>query len=293
MTRADAVDLVLLAALWGGSFLFMRVAAPEFGATPLVAVRVGVAAAVLIPILWWRGLVPALRTHAGPLVVTGLLNSALPFVLLAFATLHLSAGFTAVLNATTPMMGAIVARLWFGDRLDAARAAGLAIGFGGVAWLVGDRIGVRGDAALWAIAAALAATLCYGVAAGWVKRHLGGVPPLAMAAGSQLAASVALAPLALAFWPDTPPTARAWGAALALGIASTGLAYLIFFRLVARIGPVRAVTVTFLVPVFAMAWGALLLDEPVTWRMVTGTAVVLVGTALATGLRSRSRTLSA
>ena len=141
MTRRDVLDLVLLAALWGGSFLFMRVAAPEFGPAPLAAVRVGVASAFLLPILAWHREGASLSAHAGAIAVTGVLNSAIPFALLAFATLHLTAGFTAVLNATTPMMGALVARVWLGDRLDAPRIAGLVIGFAGVAWLVGALIG--------------------------------------------------------------------------------------------------------------------------------------------------------
>jgi drug/metabolite transporter (DMT)-like permease len=277
----DAVELVVLAALWGGSFLFMRVAAPELGPVPLVALRVGIAAACLVPAALRT--LGELRGRVGHVVVVGALNSALPFCLLSFATLSLSAGLTSILNATSPLWGGLVAHLWLKERLTAARAAGLAIGFGGVAFLATGRGAIEARSGV-AMLAALGATLSYGVAASYARRKLAGVRPLAAAAGSQLAATILLAPAALAAWPSGPVAPRAWGAVAALGVACTAIAYVLYFRLIARVGASRAISVTFLVPPFAVAWGALLLGERIDGRTVAGAAIVLGGTALATGL---------
>lgn len=149
MKPRDLLDLLLLAALWGGSFLFMRVAAPEFGPVALALVRVAVAAAFLVAVLAWLGRLDGLRARWAPLAIVGTINSALPFVLFAYATLSVTAGFAAILNATTPMWGALVAWAWLREPLGAARAAGLAVGFAGVLLLVGSRAGTApgGDAA--------------------------------------------------------------------------------------------------------------------------------------------------
>lgn len=283
MRGRDLADLVLLAALWGGSFLFMRVAAPEFGPFVLASLRTGLAALVLLAILAWRGRLPALRTRTGPIVVVGLLNSALPFCLFSWAALTLNAGFSSILNATTPIWGALVAWMWLGDRLTAPRVAGLALGLAGVAALVWDKLALRPDG-LPAIAAALGAALSYAVSASYARRHLTGVDPLALATGSQVSAAAALLPLAFLAWPARMPSAAAWACALVLAVASTAFAYILFFRLIDRVGPARAITVTFLVPLFAVLWGALFLDEAVTPAMAAGGAVVPLGTALATGV---------
>ena len=284
MKPRDLLDLLLLAALWGGSFLFMRVAAPEFGPVALALVRVAVAAAFLLAVLAWLGRLDGLRARWAPLAIVGTINSALPFVLFAYATLSVTAGFAAILNATTPMWGALVAWAWLREPLGAARAAGLAVGFAGVLLLVGGRAGTApgGDAA--AIAAGLAAALSYGVAASYARRRLADADPLLIAAGSQVGATLALAPLAAYAWPAQPVSAPAWACAVVMGIASTGWAYVIYFRLIARVGPARAMTVTYLVPLFALLWGALLLGEAPTPAMLAGGLVVLAGTALATGV---------
>ena len=287
MKARDLADLLLLAALWGGSFLFMRVAAPEFGPLALIEMRVAIAAAFLVGLVALRrpAAFGALRRDAGAIAIVGTLNSALPFVLFAYAVLSLTAGVASILNATTPLFGALVAWLWLGDRLSTGRVLGLAIGFVGVLVLVWGRAGAPGGAgSLLAVAAALGASLSYGVSASYTKRRLTGVDPLALAAGSQLSAAVLLAPLALAAWPTQPVSTQAWGCALLLAVGSTAIAYVIFFRLIARIGPARAITVTFLVPVFGVLWGWLALGEAPTVAMAAGAAVVLAGTALATGL---------
>ena len=284
MRVRDLIELLLLAALWGASFLFMRVAAPVFGPVPLIAVRVGVAAAALLPVLALRRGLPALRGRIRPVLVTGAINSALPFCLLAYTTLSVTAGLASILNATSPLWGAIVAHLWLKDRLTAGRAAGLALGFAGVAYLFWGRAAFRSGGAGAAVVAALVATASYGVAASYAKRRLAGVNPLAVAAGSQLAAALLLVGPALALWPAHAVPPRAWAAAIALGVLGTAVAYVLYFRLIDRIGPARAIAVTFLIPPFAVAWGRAFLGETITPRMLVGASVVLLGTALATGL---------
>lgn len=284
MKPRDVLDLVVLAALWGGSFLFMRVAAPEFGPLALIELRVAIAATFLVLVSAARKRLAPLRRHAVPLVGVGIFSSALPFCLLAYATLSLTAGFASILNATTPLWGAIVAYLWLRERLAPWQVVGLAIGLLGVLALVWGKVSFRPDGTGLAIVAGLAASLSYGAAASFTKRYLSGVDPLVAATGSQVGASLVLAPLALAAWPARPVSIEAWLSVIVMGIASTGIAYMLFFRLIARVGPARAITVTFLVPVFAVLWGALLLDEALTVQMAAGGLVVLAGTVLATGL---------
>ncbi len=283
MRPRDVAELVFLAALWGGSFLFMRVAAPQFGPVPLIELRVGVAALALLPAALLRGGLGAMRRNAGPLVVVGAINSALPFSLFAYATLSVTAGFASVLNATAPLFGALVAWAWLHDRLTAWRAAGLAIGFGGVVVLVWGRVSLKPGGSGLAIAAALAATFLYGVAANYAKKRLAGVDPLAVAAGSQATAALVLAPVAAWAWPRALPRAGAWLAVVALALLCTAVAYILYFRLIAHVGPAKAIAVTFLIPVFGIVWGAVFLGEAVTGRMLAGCAVILTGTALATG----------
>jgi drug/metabolite transporter (DMT)-like permease len=293
MKARDALTLVVLAALWGASFLFMRMGARDFGPVALAAVRVAIASAVLLPLLLARGHAAVLRAHWRAVFVVGVLSSALPFVLFGGAALSLSAGLLSIFNATAPLWGALVAWLWLRDTLTPLRVAGLAIGFAGVVgltWSQGDA-GAGGGAAGWPIAAALGATLCYGIAASATKRHLTGVPAIALAAGSQFGAAAVLVVPALLAWPATPPPATAWWAAIGLGVLSTGLAYILYFQLIARVGPANAIAVTYLIPVFAMLWGGLFLGETVSGAMLAGGAVILAGTALATGfVGARTRT---
>jgi drug/metabolite transporter (DMT)-like permease len=249
----------------------------------LVWLRVAIAAACLAPIAALRRR-DALRARLVPVAVVGAINSAIPFCLLAYATLSVTAGFAAILNATSPLWGALVAHTWLGDRLTRSRALGLVIGFAGVVLLVWGRASFRAGGSGLAVVAALAATLCYGVAASYTKRRLAGVDPLALAAGSQVAAAVLLAPAALLLWPAHPVPAQAWGAVLGLGVACTAFAYVLYFRLIAHVGPARAIAVTFLIPPFALGWGRLILGEPLAPRTLAGACVILAGTALATGL---------
>ena len=293
MRTRDAVDLVLLGAIWGSSFLFIRIAAPAFGPVALVEVRMVSGALVLLPLLSAGIGVGALRRHARPIALISVINFAVPFVLVTYAMLTLTAGFASMLNGTVPMWTALIGALWFGERVRPSQWAGLAIGALGVAVLVGDRIELNPRGAGWtetvAVGAALLGMVFYGLSANVARRTLGGVPPLATATGSQIGAAVLLAPLAVTTWPAQTPAAGEWTAALVLGVLCTGLAHLLFFRLIARVGAMRAANVTYLIPLFATVWGTLFLAEPLTPRLVTGGAIVLAGTALALGVIDRLR----
>jgi drug/metabolite transporter (DMT)-like permease len=289
MAFASVVDFILLAAIWGSSFLFTRVAVTEFGVLPTAATRVAVAALFLLPLLWWRGLWPQFRQHWKAVCLVGIFNSGIPFALFAFALLSITTGLSAILNATVPLFGAIVAWLWLKDRPTGSRILGLVIGFAGVAMLAWDKASFRPDATTgiapaWAVLACLGATVCYALSASATKRYLTGLPPLVTATGSQVGATAGLAIPALWLWPAQMPGLQSWLAVLVVGVLCTGLAYILYFRLIEQAGPARALAVTFVVPVFAIFYGVLFLGEPVTgWMLLCG-AVIVLGTALSTGL---------
>jgi len=287
MKKSDIACLTALAALWGASYPFMRVCAGEFGALTLAGARAAIAAVLLLPLLGgdWR----ALRRHWKPVLLVGLTNSALPFVLFALAAQGINASLSAIFNAATPLYAAVIGRAWLGETIGRTRAAGLALGFCGVVWLVADNAGFKPGATGWAVPACVAATMLYAFSAHFSKRYLATVPPLAVAAGSQLAAALMLAPAALALHPATLPSPRAWGALLCLGALCTALAYVLFFRLIARVGAAKTMAVPFLVPAFGVLWGVLFLGETLTAAMAAGSALIVLGTALATGLVNPAR----
>jgi drug/metabolite transporter (DMT)-like permease len=284
MRSRDITDLLVLAAVWGGSFLFIRMAVPEFGPAALIEVRVGLASLALMPLLLWQRKLPLIARHWKAIFVVGTFNATLPFILYAYAAQQLGAGFLSISNAVTPMWGAIIAWVWLRDRLPPMRIAGMVIGFVGIVVLVWDKFDFSDGGTGLAVVAALLAPICYGVSANCTKRYLAGVDALTNAAGSMIAASLTLLPFAIWTWPDEPVPFQAWSAAVLLALACTGFAYVLFFRLIASVGPTRAVSVTFLVPIFGVFWGAFLLDEVVTANIVTGAGIVLIGTALALGL---------
>lgn len=281
-------EFILLSAIWGASFLFMRVAVVEFGAIATAAMRVTVAALFLLPLLLVRRQAGVLLAHWRALLFIGILNSAVPFACFAFALLYITTGLSSILNATVPLFGALIAWIWLGERLTAWRVAGLVLGFAGVAMLAWDEAHFGHDAAgmksVWAVAAGLLATVCYAIAANFTRRHLSGVPALVTATGSQIGATIGLALPAALFWPAQLPGMLAWSGVIAVGVVSSGIAYILYFRLIESAGATRALSVTFVVPVFAILYGALLLGEPVTgWMLLCG-AVIVAGTALSAGL---------
>ena len=281
---------MVLGALWGSSFLFMRFSALEFGAMATAAGRVGIAAAFLLPIVLLKGLLPELKKHWKKIFFMGIFNSAIPFACFAFALLSITTGLSAILNATVPMFGALVAWVWLKDKPAMSRIAGIVIGFTGVALLAWDKATFKPDASGtvpgWAVLACLLAGLCYGIAASFTKKYMAGINPMVTAAGSQIGATLGLLGPAIWLWPASTPSSTAWLALLVLGVACTGIAYVLYFRLIEKAGPQRTLTVSFLIPVFAVFYGAVFLREIITPWMLLCAVVILCGTALATGLVS-------
>jgi drug/metabolite transporter (DMT)-like permease len=271
--------------LWGASFLFMRMGASEFGPLPTAGLRVLLATVFLWPILLRQGQWPALRQHWKPALLAGW--SIRPFRLRCFPgrSCTLPPGLTSILNATVPLFGALVAWLWLGDRINRLRWLGLALGFVGVAllaWRAPRAWGIKSDQAGWAIAACLAASTCYGIAASYARRYLVGVPPLATATGSQLGAALGLVGAHAVVLASTMPGLRAWAAIVAIAVLCTGIAYILYFRLIAHAGPSRALAVTFLAPVFAVLYGSRVPERSITpWMMGCG-LVIVCGTMLST-----------
>jgi drug/metabolite transporter (DMT)-like permease len=280
------LDLLLLGAVWGAAFLFTRIAVPEFGPVALVEVRVIVATLVVGSVVAWRGKLGELRGHWKAMTVIALLNSAIPFALFAYATRSVPAGFAAVLNSTVPLFGALVGVSAFGEKMTSTRLMGLAVGFLGVLVLVAPRLEVAGTPS--AIVAALLASWMYAVAAHLTRRVLPGVHSIVIAAGSLAMSCVVLAIPALFLMPEAMPSAAAWGSVLALGVVATGLAYIMYFRLLEQIGATGAVAVTYLIPLFGMVWGALFLGEAMTPAMLAGCSLILAGVAITTGLMRRA-----
>ncbi|MFM9879906.1 MAG: DMT family transporter [Burkholderiaceae bacterium] len=282
-----ALEFVLLAAIWGAAFLFMRAGAVEFGAVPAAFLRVALAALCLLPVLVLQRHAGVLLAHWRAIALIGLLSAALPFALFAYALLSVNTGLVAILNATTPLFGALIAWAWLGERLGGARALGLALGFIGVVLLSAlapGGISFKPGGSGWAVLACLGAALCYGLGSSITKRYLSGVPPMAIATGSLISASLGLALPALWLWPTVAPSAQAWLALIAVALLCTALAFVLFFRLIEAAGPARALSVTFVIPVFTLCLGALFLGETITLAMLGSGAVILLGTALATGL---------
>jgi drug/metabolite transporter (DMT)-like permease len=281
-------DLILLGAVWGGSFLLMRISVVEFGTFATAGVRVAIAALFLLPILFYKGLGVELQRHWKRVFFVGLLNSGIPFTCYAFAQLSITTGLSSLLNATVPLFGAMVAWIWLHDKPTRSRILGLLIGFAGVAMLAWDPAGFQpgasGIAPVWAMLACLLGCMCYAVSASYTQRFLSDVPPLVIATGSQIGATLGLALPALWFRPTQLPGLSAWLALLVVGVVSTGIAYILFFRLIANGGPARALSATYVVPVFAVLYGLIFLGEQVTaWMLICG-AVIVAGTALSTGL---------
>jgi drug/metabolite transporter (DMT)-like permease len=286
MNTANFLRLLLLAAIWGGSFLFMRIGAPVLGPAVLIEYRVLFAALFLAAVGLVLGKRLDLRANWKHYLMLGFFNSALPFLLFAYGARTLTASVLSVLNATAPMWGALIGALWARQPITLRSGAGLLLGTAGVALLVGfDDVSSLPGAGL-AITAALAAALCYSIASLYAKSAKT-VDPFANAHGTMWAATLFVLP-ALPFFP-APGTATpgVWAAVLALGVLCSGIAYLIYFRLIAEVGPTSALTVTFLNPVFGILWGALFLGEAIGWHTLAGAAVVLVGTALVTGFVPR------
>ena len=280
--KSLTADFLLLAAAWGSSFLFMRMGALEFGAWTTSGLRIGIAALAMLPLLLWRCDLQLVRRKSVPLLLVGLLNTGIPFALYCYALQHISTGLTSILNASSPLFGALVAWVWLREAPNRWRLLGLALGFVGITLLSWNKVSVGGEQTGWAVLACLGATVCYGVAASITRKYLTGVPPLTITAASLVGAALVLAIPTAWNWPARMPGLPAWGALIALGLVCTAWAYVLFYRLIAEAGPAKALTVTFMVPLFALLYGALLLDEAVTLAMAGYGLVILLGVALST-----------
>ncbi|UGB37763.1 DMT family transporter [Frateuria soli] len=289
MKKTDYAVLLSLGALWGGSFLFMRMGADAFGALPLAGLRAIGAALCFLPLLASRRRLAEWRTHWWPIAVVGVTNSAMPFLLFTFATRSLPAGLASIIDGMTPMFAALIGWLWLGQRLDAWRGAGLVAGFAGILWLAEGSLALGPGAGL-ALFACVAATVLYGYAVHYTHLRLADVRPLVVTVGSHMVAALVLLPTTLLAWPTRTPPMQAWLAAAGLAVLCTALAYVLFFWVLARVGAQRIMVIPYLIPAFGVLWGGLLLGEPLTMRMLGGCAVILLGTALTTGLVRPRRT---
>jgi drug/metabolite transporter (DMT)-like permease len=273
----DAVELGLLGAIWGASFLFQRISAPQFGALPLGEIRLALGAAVLLPFLWReRAAFP--RSIWPRIALVGAINSAAPFALFAWAAQHAPAGVIAISNSMTVLFTALLAFLFFGERIRLRTGVALLAGFAGVVVLASAK--TAGMSIGWAVVAGTSAAFMYGIGVNLVRQWLGHLPPIALAAATLSCAALVLAPFAIAAWPRGTQTAGAWASAIALGVICSGVAYALYYRLIQRIGGARGVTVTYLVPLFAVAWAWMLLGETPTLPMFLAGALILGSVAL-------------
>lgn len=289
MNVADLIRLLVLSVIWGGSFLFMRIAAPEFGPQALILIRVGVAALVLAPILVVSSQRDELRKRWREFLILGFTAASFPFCMLALATMSLEAGFTSLLNATTPICTAIVGVLWYGSRFRKAQYAGLFIGLLGVAVLSYDRMSFKEGGDGWAIIAALIAPISYGMAGNYTRHQFQDLPPKFVAAGSTFAATLLILPLGIWSWPESNPSSKSWICALLLAVLCTAIAYLLFFKIISSASAMATSTVTFLVPISAIVWGFLALDERLTPQVVAGMLITFFGTALVIEMIGKSK----
>lgn len=281
-------ELFFLAALWGGSFIFMRMTSPILGPIWLIELRVGIAGLALLPLLIYLNCWSEVRRHWVSLFIMGCLNTAIPFSLVAFGSLFLPAGFSSILNATIPLFGVIVAALWQNDfeshkeKLTGRRLVGFILGFVGVTILVGWKA-IDGTPVFLAVAASLSASMMYAIAASYAKKYLSGVPSLVIASVSLLSAAIFLIPVLPFTVPKIYPTPTIILAVVTLALFSTALAYILYFHLIQAIGSTQTLTVAYLIPLFAMLAGAIFLNEPLTLSMLIGCGLILLGTANAVG----------
>jgi len=282
VTPKQFTALLVLSALWGGSFFFIRVAAPALGPVLLIELRVLIAGIALLFYALLSSQLPQLRSRWKTFLVIGIFNSALPFLCISTAELHLTASLAATLNAATPLFGALVAACWLGESIGPRKALGLLLGLVGVAVLVGLGPLPLTPVVLLSILASLLATVSYGFAAVYTKVAAKGAPPLALALYSQLFAALVIAPAVPFTLPATPPSGLVVLCVGALALFSTALAYLLYFYLIVSAGPTKATTVTYLSPAFGILWGVFLLAEPLTLGSLLGFGIILASVWLVT-----------
>jgi len=281
MGITDILLLLGLSAIWGSSFIFMRYLAPLIGPVATADMRMFVAGVALALFFLAIRFKSDWRKNWRHFLVIGLVNSAVPFVLYSIAALYLPAAMEAIFNSMSPMFGALFAALWLGEKLTPRKIGGLILGIAGV--VVMSSLGnlPANIETSFAVLACLLAPMCYGLAGVYIKKRATGAKPLAIAGGSQLLGGLALMPFLMV----SPMTVSALSARVVLLVAvfallCSALAYVIYYKLIADVGPTKALTVTFLIPVFGMLWGVLLIGEHVTLSMAAGALIILAGTFL-------------
>lgn len=290
MNAISIFHLFSLAAIWGGSFLFMRIAASTFSTVWLVEFRVGLAALFLTLVAWFLRKPVSFRKHYKHFFILGFFNSALPFFLFSYGAQTLTASLLSILNATAPIWGGLIMAIWYKEKLTPKAMLGMCLGIVGVSILVGFDSALLEPGSLWAVFAAVGAACSYGIATTYTRSAVS-VEAFSNAYGSMWGASLILLPL-LSFFPmyaapDITASTTVMSSVLALGIVCSGIAYLLYFRLVADIGAASTLTVTFLIPMFGVLWGSVVLDEMIGWHTLIGSLVVVTGTALVTGFSPR------
>ncbi|MBF7731585.1 DMT family transporter [Pseudomonas sp. N040] len=283
MNPRALLQLTALAAIWGASFLFMRVAAPVIGALPTAFLRVVLAGIGLLALLLLLKVPLNFQGKLRQTMLLGLINSGIPTLMYSFAALVLPAGYSSIFNATTPLMGALIGTLFFAEQMSWAKGLGVFVGLFGVGLLTRTGPFEFTDEILWGALACLAATTCYGFAGYLARRwldHAGGLDSRLSAFGSMLGASLLLLPLFLWSVSSQPPASwggwPVWGSLLGLGLLCTAFAYVLYFQLLTDIGPLKSMAVTFLIPPFGVFWGVLLLDEPLSWAYLYGGALIVL-----------------
>lgn len=284
MRPQDLARLVALAAMWGGSYLFMRYAVPHLGAVLMIEMRVVIAGIALAVMIHATGGAIGWREHWRAYAFQGALGLALPFVLIAHALTAIDASTAAILNALSPLFASIVAAVWIRDPVTPAKAAGIALCIVGTAVLVGWTPAAMRPPELLAASMSVAATALYGYTIVYTRVKLRAASPMGTSAGTLLMAALALLPFTPTDRDLSAVPAMAWLAVLALAVVSTTIAYILYYRLIADVGPVKAITVTLLVPIFGMLWGVLFLGEPLTPGRIAGCAIILAGCSLILGL---------
>jgi len=281
------ITMVVLAAIWGSSFLFARLSVGEFGAIPLSAVRSLIAALTLFPIMMSKGQWPYFRDNWKHFIVLGLISTALPFTFITISTQFSTAGFASILNSLTPIMSAGIAWVWLKEYLSVSAVIGIGFSFIGVLIMITDTQSISAEFFLLPVLTGLGAALFYALTGNYSRKFVHGVPSVAQATGCQVFAALFLIPPALYLWPENSITTRGWTNAVILGLMCTSVAFILYFYLLKNIGVARTVIVTYMIPVFGMLWGYLFLDEVITYKMSVGAALILSGIALTTGLIKR------
>ena len=283
VTLRDYIELLILSAIWGSSFLFLRIASPEFGPIFLIEMRVASGLIVLLPICLLLGKIQELKENWKMIFILSLSNMTIPFCLFAYSALNMGAGVLSIINATVPFFTAIIAFLVYQQRMTRYGLIGLMVGFMGVAVLVFDPSESSGVTNDLAIPSALFACVLYGVALNIVSHKLQGVSGISITTGALFFSTIVLIPFAVIERPEGMPQGSVWFSVLALGVVCTGFGYILFYRLIARIGSQQAIMTTYLIPIFSILWGNLFLAESITLFMIFGGMLVLMGVGMTTG----------